>query len=85
MKQITLDYKGIDRWNRPCFKVTGSKIDSPLYVGSVDTLFDYITPRKEVVKYFKKNKQELVIMGKHFGCEPLGSPIKKSLKIRFKK
>lgn len=85
MKQIKLDYQGVDWWSRPIFKVTHSSLSKPLYVGSTNHLFDGNTPREEVIDFFKRNKGELEIMGTSFGCEPLGGSIKKSLKIVFKK
>jgi len=81
MKHITLDYKGIDDWNRPVFKVR--EFDS-VYVGSVDTLFTH-EERHNIIPYFRKNKTELVLFGSKFNCEPMGTAIKSSLKIRFGK
>lgn len=85
MNQIELDYKGIDWWNRPIFKVTGSKINYNLYVGSTNHLFDGNTPREEVIEFFEKNPRELEIMGTKFGCEPHGGSINPNLEIIFKK
>lgn len=82
VKQITLDYKGVDFWSRPIFKVLEFK---SVYVCSVDTLFDNSDPPKKVINHFKKNKSELVIFGSNLDDDPLGDPIKSSLKIRFKK
>ena len=34
--EYQIKFRGIDRWNRPVFKV----IDKPMYFGSTDTLFN---------------------------------------------
>lgn len=70
---IDIKFRGIDDWNRPVF-VSSTK----MYYGSVNTLFDWDTPKEEIIKYFKEHINELEWFGSSFNCEPHGgldSPI----------
>lgn len=67
-KTLNLEFRGIDDWNRPVYKV----IDQKVYFGSVNKLFDWGTPEEEVNAFFKENTQWLEFFGDHFGCEPNG-------------
>ena len=52
-----------------------------VYVGDVNKLFDYGTPKEEVDAYFKEDIGGLVIFGSTFNKhDPLGTNIKKNLK-----
>ena len=66
--ECQIKFRGIDRWNRPVFKV----IDKPMYFGSTDTLFNDEVEAEKVNEYFKDNLDELEYFGSHFGCEPHG-------------
>jgi hypothetical protein len=68
MKNIKIKFRGIDDWNRPVFK----DIDSNIYFGSVNTLFNYDDTAEKVLTYFKDHIDELEYFGTHFGCEPMG-------------
>lgn len=73
----TLKFRGIDDWGRPVFKV----IEKDYFVGSTETLFPYNANPKEVVEYFKENKNELRLFGYSFGCEPDGAQLKSDLDL----
>ena len=83
--KITLDYQGVDWWNRPIFKVSGLHIDYDIFVGSTNHLFNGTDPREKVIEFFENNPRELEIMGTEFGCEPHGGSINPNLEIIFKK
>lgn len=73
----TLKFRGIDDFNRPVFKV----LEKSYYMGSTNKLFSHDTNPKEIVKYFKNHKDDLIFFGYSFGCEPEGGKIKDTLKI----
>jgi len=72
----TIKFRGIDRYNRPVYKV----IDKPIYYGSTDTLFHDEAEEEKVNNYFKNNTDELEYFGNSFGCEPMGGR-KENLKL----
>lgn len=63
-----IKFKGIDDWNRPVFK----DVDSNLYFGDVNKLFDWSTPKEEVIKWYKEDNGGLEYFGQSFDCEPYG-------------
>lgn len=66
--EYQIKFRGIDKWNRPVYKV----IDKPMYFGSTDTLFNDEADEEKVNEYFKDNTEELEYFGSTFGCEPHG-------------
>lgn len=62
-----LKFRGIDDWNRPVFK----DVDSSIYFGCTEKLFDWNADEKEVIEYFKENPH-LEYFGSSFNCEPNG-------------
>jgi len=84
---IDLKFKGIDFWSRPVYKV----VDKNAYIGSVDILFPNrkIAPNntiEEINEYFRNNLDQLCIFGSTFDeDDPLGTPVKKSIKINILK
>jgi len=82
IKIIDIVFKGIDDWNRPVYKV----IDMNVYIGDVNKLFNWRTPKEEVDAYFKTddNIDCLVIFGSTFNeHDPLGTNIKKGIKLNI--
>jgi hypothetical protein len=70
---IKIKLKGVDSFNRIIFK----DINKSNYYGSINTLFpdNKLFPNssnKDIIKYFKKNTDELEYFGTSFGCEPHG-------------
>lgn len=63
-----LIFRGIDDWNRPVFKDK----DVNIYFGSTFKLFNWDTPKEEIIKYFKESNETLEYFGNSFGCEPHG-------------
>jgi hypothetical protein len=69
VKQIRMKWVGVDNWNRPVWKAP----DKREYYGSVTQLFSYDATEEEVLK--EVETYDLVYMGNHFGCEPMGTGI----------
>ena len=80
MEIITLNlrFKGIDDWNQPIFKS-----DNGRFYGTNDVLFDYGAKADEVIKELEEKQVRLVYFGTHFGCEPMGTPLKKEVEIVY--
>lgn len=80
METITLNlrFKGIDDWNQPIFKS-----DNGRFYGTNDVLFGYGAKADEVIKEIEDKNIRLVYFGTHFNCEPMGTPLKKEVKIVF--
>ena len=74
-----IKFKGIDDWHRPIYKVQ----DLNVYIGDVNKLFNWDSTKEEVDNYFKDHLTDLVIFGSGFGCEPLGTSIKKEIKLNI--
>lgn len=74
---IHAKFKGIDEWNRACFKV----LEGGYYIGSTDKLFNYDENPETIKEYFKNHTNELCYFGKSFGCEPMGNPMKSNVEI----
>lgn len=66
MKEVYVEYVGVDHFCRPVFKDTNSNS----HYGSVTTLFDWGTPKEEVLKNI--HPVDLAYFGEKFGCEPQG-------------
>ncbi len=65
--KITVEFYGIDSWNRPIFK----DVDRKEFYGSTDKLYsdtEMEKAKKEVTV------EDLLYFGTHFGCEPMGTP-----------
>ena len=75
--KIELEYVYIDRWNRPIFKVKGKNA----YVSCLDKLFSWGARKEEVLKVI--NKDDLTCHGTDPEDEPMGTPLKRELKIVF--
>lgn len=82
--EIDIEFKGVDWWGRPGYKVIGKNA----YLGSVETIFPNkeIAPngtKEEIDKYFRNHLDELVIFGSTFNedHDPLGTNLKKDIKI----
>ena len=87
MKKRFVEYVGIDRFNRPCFKRVGDIVipegrqrAPSYYYGSTDVLFDHHATEAEVLA--KVEWKDLTFFGNKFGCEPEGGPISKEITIR---
>ena len=85
LSKISLKFHSIDFWGRPIYKVQELNV----YICSVDIIFPNkdIAPTnsiKEINKFFRKNLDKLVIFGSSIDGDPLGTPIKKNLKIIIK-
>lgn len=78
MKIIKLKFRGVDDWNRPVFK----DIESKDHFGSTCTLFEWDTPKEDIIKHFKETQEPLEYFGPYFGCEPHGG-IPKNLKLEI--
>lgn len=76
----TIQFKGVDPFNRPVFKV----LEKSYYIGSINTLFSHNTGEQEIVDYFKEHKEELIFFGHSFGCEPEGGLLKSNIELIFK-
>ena len=78
-----IKFYGVDWWGRPVYKIQ----DMEVFVGSTDTLFPHPVhgnTSEDINAYFKKNLDELVIFGSTFDeHDPLGTPIKKELKLNI--
>ena len=73
MKIITVEFIGIDDWNRPIFKDTNDK----RYFGDTENLFDYFEENNVIDFYSNENKlNQLTYFGRSFNCEPLGISLK---------
>lgn len=68
-------FQGIDSFNRPVFK----DIESRDRYGSCDKLFSDDATEDEVLK--EVTEEDLLFFGLKFGCEPMGTPAPKSLRI----
>ncbi len=85
MKELILTFYTIDFWGRPVYKVK----DMNLHIGSVDTIFPNktIAPNsttKEINAYFREHLDELTIFGVHLDDDPLGTNIRKDIKLIIK-
>ena len=60
-------FKGIDRWNRPVFM----NPKSVSRYGSLDILFMFGTPEKEVLE--RVTAEDLCFFGNEDDCDPMGS------------
>jgi len=66
---VNIKFEGIDDWNRPVFK----SLNSNVRYGSTNKLFNWNTPAKEIIDYFKTTTVDgLEYFGHRFGCEPNG-------------
>lgn len=65
-KSITLEFKGIDQFNRPVFY--SKEVDA--YFGSVNELFPHDATKEEVLSTI--TDFDICYFGKSFGCEPCG-------------
>lgn len=73
---INIKFEGIDDWNRPVFKCVDEKYKS-IRFGSTNKLFNWNTPEKEIIDYFKSTTVDaLEYFGHSFGCEPNGGILK---------
>ena len=79
-------FRGIDRFNRPCFKRVGDtkipegKERAPSYFyGCTHILFNRDAEEAEVLE--KVSEKDLVFFGNTFGCEPDGDPAPADIKI----
>ena len=79
--EYNIKFVGIDDWNRPGYKVEGLNV----YLGDVDKLFDWNTPKEVVDAYFKEHIEDLVIFGTTFdkGHDPLGTSLKSNIKLNI--
>lgn len=69
---IEVSYVGIDGWNRPVFKD-----DKGNFYGNTDKLFSIGHELTDAEK--KDALQGLTFFGRKFGCEPMGTPIKRNI------
>ena len=78
MKELKLQFKGIDDWNRPVFVD-----DSGRYFGDTDHLFNYGTSKEEILDFYRDLPLNECIryFGQQFGCEPVGIKIKSEIKV----
>jgi len=67
MKEVIVDFHGIDSWNRPVFK----SVNGNYFYGSTDILFEYGESREKVLQEVVESN--LVYFGTKFDCEPSGS------------
>lgn len=73
MKTITVEFYGIDSWNRPIFKDVNDK----RFFGSTWNLYGYGEEEQAIEFYSNdENLQSLVYFGRSFDCEPLGIGLK---------
>lgn len=84
MKELVLEFRGVDDWSRPIYKVQGQK----LYIGSTDVLIPdnrigVQNSEAEINAYFRENLNQLTIFGSSFNCEPYGAKINKSFTIKI--
>lgn len=63
-----LKFRGIDDWNRPVFK----DVDSSLYFGDTNKLFDWSADAETVSNYYRNDPSGLEYFGSSFNCEPHG-------------
>jgi hypothetical protein len=77
METIELKFVGIDDWNRPVFM---SK--SKHFYGDVNQLFSYGADFETVTK--KVQPFHLCYFGSHFGCEPMGTPLRNKVVPKIK-
>ena len=54
-KKITLQFKGIDDWNRPVFK----RQDTNSFYGDTCNLFSYSATAEDVLTWYKQNPNKL--------------------------
>ena len=79
---IQIKFKGLDDWFRPVFKVQDKKV----YLGDCEKLwtFDELGEDNEIInQYYRENPDALVIFGSKFNCEPMGTNLKKEVKIEI--
>ncbi|ENI4487314.1 hypothetical protein ABXZ88_003186 [Vibrio fluvialis] len=72
---ITIQFVGVDSFNRPIFK---SLTDKAFY-GSTEKLFSLDASESEVLA--KVSVSDLDYFGSSFGCEPMGTPPTRTLHI----
>jgi len=65
-KTLTVEFYGIDRWNRPVFYAESNKC----FYGSLDKLFSTEATESEVLSIV--NSDDLIFFGIEFDCEPNG-------------
>lgn len=77
--QLDLEFKLIDFWNRAVFYNS----DFEMYFGSVNTLFDNNDNIETIKQHFIDNSKDMVIFGKDFENDPLGTTIGTKFKINL--
>lgn len=63
-----LKFRGIDDWNRAVFK----DVDGFAHFGDVNHLWDWNTPKEDVIKHYQEDDGGLEYFGISFDCEPTG-------------
>lgn len=78
---LLIEYKCIDFWNRPIFKIT----DRNLYMSDVNNLFDTGTTKKQIQEFYKgKNLRDMItIHGANIEDDPLGTRVKSKYELRI--
>jgi hypothetical protein len=62
--EVKLEFQGVDRWNRPIWKVPGHKI----YFGSTGCLYNDDATEEDI----SVSLSDIEYFGTSFGCEPEG-------------
>lgn len=64
-ERTIMEFEGIDSWNRPIFKVPGTK----MRFGSTEILFNQSAGKTEVLEGLQLS--DLCYFGNSFDCEPI--------------
>lgn len=68
IKEIFLEFTGIDYFNRPVFK----QVDQNNFYGSINKVYPWNDNGDSKISDIKS--EDLVYFGKKFECEPMGDP-----------
>lgn len=79
---IQIKFKGLDDWFRPIFKVEDKKV----YLSDTEKLWTYNElgdDNKNLIDYYNEYPEQLTIHGSKFDSEPMGTRLKKDIKIEI--
>lgn len=78
---LTIQFEGIDFWNRPIFKIE----DRNLYMSDVNNLFDAGTTKEQIQEFYKDKdlREHITIHGADIEDDPLGTRVKSNYELRI--
>lgn len=78
---LLIEYKGIDFWNRPIFKIK----DRNLFMSDVNNLFDRGTTKKQIKEFYKGKdlRNHITIHGADIEDDPIGTRVKSRYELEI--